>query len=544
MNHRLAKYQLQQPKQMQEESIDDFMTRCRNQATKCKFRDDTDVGERLIEQLIIGTKHKKVQERLLSKGEYLTLDEAMDICRTYEAMLTQMGQLDSGQKKEIHGIGRDSKLRKCGNCGGEHLIKPKNKCPAYGTECKMCGKANHWARVCRSKREPRSLSRQRRTTRGRSNHRNTERGSKEKTANDKDRQYKDINDQFEAITFELISVNAVRPTQNEVFVTLKVDLNRNNNCLTTLKAKLDTGAQGNILPIRLYRQMYPQNVASSGLPKSGSLENSTTVLTAYGGTKIVQHGICKIPCEFQNRKSVAAFFITEADGPAIIGFPTSLELDLVTLNCLVKKSSGSDNQPTQVFVKPIKNKADLVSQYLECFDGIGKLQGQYHITLDPSIPPVAHAQRRVPLSLRDDIKNELAKMEAQGVIAKIKEGEPTTWVNSLVYRRKTDGSLRICLDPKDLNKAILREHHIIPTLEEILRKLSGAKLFSIVDAKCGYWNIELDDESSYLTTFNSPFGWYRFLRMPFGLKMSQDVFQAKIDQTFEGCKGVGGIADA
>ena len=100
VNHRLARYQLQQLKQMQEESIDDFMTRCRNQATKCKFRDDTDVGERLIEQLIIGTKHKKVQERLLSKGESLTLDEAMDICRTYEAMLTQMGQLDSGQRRK------------------------------------------------------------------------------------------------------------------------------------------------------------------------------------------------------------------------------------------------------------------------------------------------------------------------------------------------------------------------------------------------------------------------------------------------------------
>ena len=149
VNHRLDRYQLQQLKQMQEESIDDFMTRCRNQATECKFRDVTDVGERLIEQLIIGSKHKKVQERLLSKGESLALDEAMDNCRTYEAMLTQMSQLDSGQKKEIYGIGRDSKRRKCGNCGVEHLIKPKNKCPAYGIECKMCGKDNHWARVCR-----------------------------------------------------------------------------------------------------------------------------------------------------------------------------------------------------------------------------------------------------------------------------------------------------------------------------------------------------------------------------------------------------------
>ena len=134
-------------------------------------------------------------------------------------------------------------------------------------------------------------------------------------------------------------------------------------------------------------------------------------------------------------------------------------------------------------------------------------------------------------------------MESQGIIAKLKEGEPTAWVNSLVYRRKPNGKLRICLDPKDLNRAISREHHVIPTLEEILPKLSGAKYFSIVDAKCGYWNVELDNESSYLTTFNSPFGRYRFLRMPFGLKMSQDVLQAKIDQTFEGCEGTIGIAD-
>ena len=132
-------------------------------------------------------------------------------------------------------------------------------------------------------------------------------------------------------------------------------------------------------------------------------------------------------------------------------------------------------------------------------------------------------------------------MENKGIIAKLKEGEPTAWANSLVYRRKPNGQLRICLDPKDLNRAIQREHHTVPTLEEILPKLAGAKYFSIVDAKCGYWNVQLDEQSSYLTTFNSPLGRYRFLRMPFGLKVSQDVFQAKIDQTFAGCEGVVGM---
>ena len=128
-------------------------------------------------------------------------------------------------------------------------------------------------------------------------------------------------------------------------------------------------------------------------------------------------------------------------------------------------------------------------------------------------------------------------------IAKIKEDEPTQWVNSLVYRRKQNGKLRLRLDNKDLNAAIQREHNFTPTLEEILPKLADAKVFSRVDAKCGYWNVFLDKESSYLTTFNSPFGRYRFKRMPFGIQVSQDVFQTKIDQTFEGCEGVVGTAD-
>lgn len=79
-----------------------------------------------------------------------------------------------------------------------------------------------------------------------------------------------------------------------------------------------------------------------------------------------------------------------------------------------------------------------------------------------------------------------------GILTKIEEGEPTSLVNSLVYRRKQNGRLRLCLDPKDLNAAIQREHHVTPTLEEILPKLPGATVFSIVDAKCGYWNGVLD----------------------------------------------------
>ena len=108
---------------------------------------------------------------------------------------------------------------------------------------------------------------------------------------------------------------------------------------------------------------------------------------------------------------------------------------------------------------------------------------------------------------------------------------------------KPNGSLRLCLDPKDLNKAIKRPHHRTPTIDEILPKLNGAQYFSIVDARSGYWNIKLDHQSSLYTTFNSPHGRYRFLRLPFGLICAQDIFQKKVDEAFGDRPGVTGIAD-
>ena len=76
-----------------------------------------------------------------------------------------------------------------------------------------------------------------------------------------------------------------------------------------------------------------------------------------------------------------------------------------------------------------------------------------------------------------------------------------------------------------------------------MTELNGAKFFTIVNAKKGYWHVPLDEESSYLTTFSTPFGRYRFKRLPFGLVVSQDVFQKQLDATFEGLDGVTGIAD-
>ena len=88
-----------------------------------------------------------------------------------------------------------------------------------------------------------------------------------------------------------------------------------------------------------------------------------------------------------------------------------------------------------------------------------------------------------------------------------------------------------------------RTYHKTPTLEEITHQFHGATVFSKLDARHGYWSVELDEESSLLTTFNSPFGRYKFKRLPFGLKVSQDIFQERMDLILERCQGATGIAD-
>ena len=94
-----------------------------------------------------------------------------------------------------------------------------------------------------------------------------------------------------------------------------------------------------------------------------------------------------------------------------------------------------------------------------------------------------------------------------------------------MYPHRPDGILYIHLDPRDLNKAIIREHYKASTFGEILHKLSEATIFPKLDAKDGIWSIYLDTPCSYLTTFNMHKGRYKLIHMPGSLKMLQDIFQ-------------------
>ena len=95
--------------------------------------------------------------------------------------------------------------------------------------------------------------------------------------------------------------------------------------------------------------------------------------------------------------------------------------------------------------------------------------------------------------------------------------QPTDWLVKLVVIMKKSGDLRVCLDLQEFNKALKRQHFQLPTFDDILTKLSNAKLFSTVDIRSAYWHVLLDEESCRLTTFSTPYGRYRWIRMFFWL---------------------------
>ena len=190
----------------------------------------------------------------------------------------------------------------------------------------------------------------------------------------------------------------------------------------------------------------------------------------------------------------------------------------------------------------IKDKEQLTAMYLNSFDRICSLKGEYTIKIDPSVAPVQQARCKVPIESKEAICVALDSMIEGDILEP--QIELTPWVNSATYPVKLMGEVRPCLDCMPLNKAIIRENHTPPTVEEIAPELAGARYFTKGDAYKAFLHVHLSKKSRELTIFGTnTHGRLRYKRMPFGMKMSQDVFQIQMDHILEQCPGVIGIHD-
>ena len=178
----------------------------------------------------------------------------------------------------------------------------------------------------------------------------------------------------------------------------------------------------------------------------------------------------------------------------------------------------------------------VLQQYPKVFNGLGTLGDDYTIKLKEGAKPHSlFTPRRVPFPLRAAVRDELTRMETMGVISKV--SEPTCWCAGMVVVKKKSGSVRICVDLKPLNENVLREVHPIPKVDEALAQLSGAAVFSKLDANSGFWQIPLSPESRPFTTFVTPFGRYSFNKLPFGISSAPELFQKRMNTVLDGLEG-------
>lgn len=186
-------------------------------------------------------------------------------------------------------------------------------------------------------------------------------------------------------------------------------------------------------------------------------------------------------------------------------------------------------------------KQQLVNTYDDVFNGpIEALPGEVHFELDSKVSPVQASPRNVPVALRDAVKAQLDKHERDGHLASV--SEPTEWISNMVIVRQPE-KLRICIEPKSLNQALRRSHYIMPTLEDVLHKLPKARIFTLVDARDAFLQCKLDEDSSYMTTFWTPWGRKRWLKLPFGVSVAPEVYQRKQHDLLAGLSSVEPIAD-
>lgn len=493
------RFKFNQRSQEAGESIEQYITLLRTMSKSCGFC--ACMKEKLLmDRLLLGVVDDRMREQMMAVPD-LTLSKAIDICKAIEATTTQMKALK--QDEVVHQISRKSspahatfprkqqkprtkdkvkvmpQTGRCKFCCTTHALR-KELCPAWGRVCDGCGRKNHF------------------------------KSSKMCIVH----AIEDASDDSSAESISTVTeIHSVRDTDGPVYC--QMVLNEQS-----VKFQIDCGATVNLLPDKFLK---PTDKIRPEKPR----------LQMWNKSRQSSLGRCKVKTTnpVTGVKYKVDYVIVAEDYSPLLSKKAAEQMKLITIHYdAFEQIHAVQNTP--------------ISDYPSVFapSSLGILPGPgVHLTVSPDAQPVIRPARTVPESLKGAVKDKLEALCGQGVIEAV-DG-PTDWVNQMAVVKKKTGGVRICIDPRPLNNALKREHYTLPVLDDILPSLTKASSFSICDLKDGYLHCPLDYESSLLTTFATPWGRYRWTRLPFGLKVSSEIFQKRLHQALDGLAGVRCIAD-
>ena len=408
-----------------------------------------------------------------------------------------------GFQKKNQNRPSESTARKCKFCDRKHPLF-KKMCPARDQRCSQCQRVGHFAVCCETVRKLNRVE-----------------DSEDETTNSDQSNSADESEEGDVF---MMSPTRFRNEKKRLIGKLHIRTKARDYAFTT---QIDSGATVDVLPYDIYQKLQKRNIVPP-------LSDSTCKLKMYNGICSTPVGQVTTTLVNNGKTARVTFQVVDLPEQPLLGAKSSLALGCIKIGSNVE------------FVNRITNTRDgelreLLREFDEIFHGLGRLEGEVKIHLKESAIPVQCPPRRVPAALRSQIIDRIKQLEAQGIIAPVKE--PTDWISQLLVVVRKDKKLRVTLDPVHLNKATKRAHYRLPVLSDVLPRLTKAKFFTVADASDGFFQCVLDPESTDLTTFWTPLGRYKYLRMPQGLNISPEIYQAKQMEALENLRGIEIIAD-
>lgn len=470
-------------KQMDGEPFDNFLIDLKKQAKKCNFGSVESENRMIRDRIVHGIADKKLQKSMLDV-EHIDLDRVVSMARSSELSGKHVQNM-----KEIN-LGEHCKLDAVRNKAGTSKVdssKARDGKKFSGSknieDCRFCG-GNHKRRRCPAYGKTCSKCQKK--------HHFASVCTSKAIVNIGELTNSTSND------FYIDQINAVKRKQGW-FESCRIGSIK-------IRFKLDTGADINTIP-----EMYTRGTGACIVPTRCNL-------FSYSGESISVFGETELLCSTRLGNSKLKFVVVDDDREPILGRESCVELGFITR------------------VDTLESGKSIFENFKCVFEGSGCFRTDFQIDLKDNSQPVVKSARRIPNKLMDSLKIELDEMCRQKIIEPVHKA--VDWVSNVVIVEKANKQLRICLDPKELNLSLKDHIHPIPTFEEISPKLINKKIFTVLDLKQGYYQIKLNEKSSDLCCFSTPFGCFKFLVLPFGLKTATQVFQKLNEENFKGIPNV------